>query len=60
MVDAGQVGDGSCDSYLVGTCGAKCIQREVFYLTLTLYPLHLGAPERHGQVKRDEVFVVAH
>lgn len=28
--------------------------------TLTLYPLQLGAPERHGQVKRDEVLVVAH
>lgn len=27
---------------------------------LTLYPLHLGAPERHGQVEGDEVLVVTH
>ena len=29
-------------------------------LTLTLYPLQLGAPKGHGQVQRDEVFMVAH
>lgn len=28
--------------------------------SLTLDPLQLGAPESHGQVEGDEVFVVAH